>query len=386
MRSRWIHRLGPGIALIGLLGLVASATATTGTSLSTWVPRACDGPPRDRIPAARDQQAPDLEARGQRPWFRLDPLVGTDGALDGQRLIVGLVADRAARTLDLDPESFAAGPFGRVVLAGSDDGTRSRLLLVDVVAACTASVADESAVVRRATITPDGTAIVETRVDRASRADLGTWRRPIDGSGPARRIVAPFPADERFGRTFSTELAWNATGDRLAIQACGETSCRTRIVDPDGRHPRAVDDVSLGVMIGHDGDRLLTYRPCRGFPCDVVSIAADGSRAVIAPAAWSATLVEDESVTRLVHEIWTGTRFALRGVRPDGSDARDLGDLPEGLRLAAPTSLSGVGTRQPDGWAVLAPEGRMPLTAAEPAPLLRHVTDGSTVPFDEVSR
>src|SRR6188768_2499376 len=101
VESRWLRWVGPGVVALGAVGFIASTTL--GAVGRPWVPSACAGPPADRIAAARD------------------------GTLSGQRLTLGLDGQRTARALDLAAEAFAAGPFGDVVLVGSDDGTASRV-------------------------------------------------------------------------------------------------------------------------------------------------------------------------------------------------------------------------------------------------------------------
>ena len=119
-----------------------------------------------------------------------------------------------------------------VVLVGADDGARSRLSLVDVGARLRDDARRGGAVVRararrRRTARPS----VEHRVDRATRADLGVWRRA------ARR--RPRPAARRRARggrplrpdVHARSCAGRPDG-RLAVTSCGEARCRTRIVDP----------------------------------------------------------------------------------------------------------------------------------------------------------
>ena len=232
VESRWLRWIGPGVVAIGAVGLVASATA--GAAVRPWAPRACAGPPGAIAAAAGDARPADLGDLASVPWFRQDPVVDGAGELRGQRVAIGLDGDRLVRSMDLPAESFAAGPFGRIVLVGSDDGTASRLVAVDVAGGCSWPIAEERDVIRRATVDPTGTSIIEMRVDRVSRADHGIWLRPIDGRAGARRVLDPIADDGRFGRTWSTEFTWSLAGDRLAIQSCGEVACRTRIVPVDG--------------------------------------------------------------------------------------------------------------------------------------------------------
>jgi hypothetical protein len=56
-------------------------------------------------------------------WFQLDERADSRAALVGYTLRVGS-GPQAWGAMSLPPESFAAGPFGGVVLVGSDDGRR----------------------------------------------------------------------------------------------------------------------------------------------------------------------------------------------------------------------------------------------------------------------
>jgi hypothetical protein len=134
------------------------------------------------------------------------------------------------------------------------------------------------------------------------------------------------------------------------------------------------------------GGRVIAQGACRGFPCPLVAVdAATGARQVLAEASGPAVVVPGR-VARVVHEAGGATGPRLRAVGTDGSDATDLGAIPDGLGLGSIGSGRGDGLRLPPGWVLLAPDGRLPLAAADPRPTLRHVPDGRSVPLDEVSR
>jgi hypothetical protein len=381
--SRWLRWIGPGGVALGAVALIASTTLGAGTR--PWGPRACAGPPGDAIAAAR-QPGPAAPADMRREaWFRLDPLLDGEGALRGERLAAGLGDGRSEPAADLPPESFASGPFGGIVLVGSDDGSASRLQAFDVAEGCTWSVATERDVIRRATADPAGATIYETRVDRTSRADLGVWRRPLDG-GPARRILDPLPADARFGRTFSTEFTWAADGERLAIQSCGEVACRTRIVALDGSPADDLEEPDLGVLVGFAGDRAVTYGACRGWPCPIVSVdVRTGTRITLDASGGQAVVAPTSEGARLVLETQRATGRNLRSLSLDGAAASDLGPIPDGLGLGLGPGRSAAATRLPEGWILLAPDSASADGQAV-RQQLRRIPDGMAVPLDEAMR
>ena len=302
-----------------------------------------------------------------------------------RRLTVGRRGRGAPSTLDLPPELFAAGPFGGLVLVGEDDGGASRLSALDAIAGCSSPVDTTADVIRRATVSPDGSTLYEARVARHDRTDLGIWSRPLDGVAPARRVLPPPAPDARFGRTWSTELTWSVEGDRLAVQSCGEVACRTRVFDPSDGSVDLVDDPSLGALVGVTGGRVIAHGACRGFPCPLVaSNLATGTRQVLAATSGPAVVVAEQGTARVVHETEGAAGRRLRSVATDGSGATDLGPIPDGLGLEPAGNGRGSGLRLPPGWVLLAPDGRLPLAAVDPRLTLRRVLDGRSVLLDEV--
>jgi hypothetical protein len=326
------------------------------------------------------------EVRAQ-AWFRLDPLLDGDGALRAQRLVVGLAGSPARLSSELPAESFAAGPFGRIVLVGTDDGSSSRLDAWDVDRSCAYPLAIEGDVIRRATIDHSTGTVVETRVRRFDRTDLGVWRRPLDATGPAHRILEPLPVDNRFGRTFSTELSWDVAGVGLAVETCGERACRTRFVEAGDAATATIADPDLGVLIGFDRDHVVAYEACRGLPCAIVSIdRTDGRRVVVDALGGRAVVVAGEDGPRLLRVVQEGPGRRLRSTALDGSEAADSGPVPDGLDVLSPVLDQGAGTRLPAGWLVLAADGRLTAPPSGVRPELRRVADGTSVPIDEVLR
>jgi hypothetical protein len=380
---RWVRTLATAIVAVGAsAALVATTLAARDRP---WEPPACIGEGMVRVEQARTAGPPDPAAIAGEPWFRADPRLDGAGALDGQRLTVGRRGRGAPATIDLRPEAFAAGPFGDLILVGEDDGAASRLQALDAVAGCGSPVDSTTDVIRRATVSPDGSTVYEARVARRDRSDLGIWSRPLDGAAPARSVLPPPAPDGRFGRTWSTELAWSLEGDRLVVQSCGEVACRTRLFDPSDSSTELVDDPSLGLLIGVAGDRVIAHGACRGFPCPIVATdAATGARQVLADASGPAVIVSEPAAVRVVHEVDGIDGRRLRAVASDGSGATVLGPIPAGLGLGPVGSGRGSGLRLPPGWVLLAPDGRLSLDAVDARLILRRVPDGRSVRLDEV--
>lgn len=370
VESRWFRRAGPAIA--ALAAVVVIASSTLGAPARTWVPEAC-------------LRAPRVGSLAAGAWYRLDPVLEA-GSRVGQRLAVGRAGERGARQLDLDAESFAAGPVGGTILVGTDDGRRSRLSLLDVSRACAWPVAESVDVIRTATLAPDGATLFEHRVDRRTRADLGLWQRPLDGSGPPSRVLPPIVADARFGQTWLTDLVWSDDGRSLAVQSCGEVACRVRVLDPVVGDVRLISDPHLGDLVGVAGDRLVAHGACRGLPCPLVSVdLRDGSTTVLDHAAGQAVLSRDtDGRPVVIHEVGAAGP-TLRVVSVDGQHPEALDGDADGRRLVAGPARSGGAAETAPGWILFGPDGRLPVDGAV-RPVLRHVPDGRTVPFDEVSR
>lgn len=368
--SRWFRRAGPGIAAIGAVALVASTTA--GARPASWVPPECDGMPRiGSAPAGT--------------WYRIDPTI-VDGVRSGQRLTLGGPRTAAVRGLDLDPESFASGPFAGTVIAGTDDGATSRLSLVDVGAGCAWSIDRSVDVVRRATLTPDGSALIEFRVDRTTRADLGVWRRPLVDRGAGHRILPPMELDERFGPTWLTELSWSDDGSLLAVESCGEVACRIRWLDVRTGASGSVSDPTLGSMVGLTRDSLVAHGACRGLPCPLLSVALDDGRVTsVVRSAGQAVLARDaQDGDRVVYERDAEGR-SVASIGLDRSAGLTLPADRAGRRLIAGPAWAGGAAEVPAGWIAFGPDGRLPITGPVGV-LLRRVSDGRTVPFGEVQR
>jgi hypothetical protein len=380
--SRWIRSLGPGVVALTVFAAVASTTLGAGDR--PWAPATCGASSAQLLAAARVPTPATVNDLGTEPWFRIDAALDRDGALRAQRLIVGIGNGRARRASELPGESFVAGPFGRLLLIGTDDGSESRLVAYDVARDCAWAVASEQDVIRRATLDPATATVYETRVERASRTDLGVWRRALDATEPAVVVLGAPPADERFGRTFSTEFAWDASATRLAVQSCGELACRTRfVVAPPGTADPPLDP-EAGPLVGLDGDEMVAFEACRGRPCPIVSTnLVSGARRTIEPLADRASLVPAPDRVRVVVETVDRGARRMAALDVDDDDGVLIGS-DDGLDLVTPLD-AGSGMRVPPGWVLLGPDGRLPGDQTTIRPRLTRVSDGLTVVLDEVA-
>lgn len=353
VRRRLRHVIPP---LIVTAGLVAAGAVAAGARPAEPIPTlaalpACPG----GMSPILARPLPSIDAPDGGAWYRLDPRLDSARAVAGHVLAVG-ASDRAT-TVALDAEAAVSGPVGDGILVASDDGAQSLLAVVDARRGCAVAVGRSDQVVRRALLEPGGEAVVEHRLERSTRESLGIWRRPLGGEAPTR-IAPPIPHDERFGRTFSTELSWTDDG-RLTIQSCAAVACRTRILDQrTGALAAAVDDPDQGELIGVSGDLLVTYAACRSLPCRIVATdLRAGTRRTLAEAAGLARLIADPAGTRLVHELDGPGSGRLRSVAPAGGSDRVV-PLGDGLVLAPSASRSRSALALPPGWLLVSPDGR----------------------------
>jgi hypothetical protein len=395
--QRWIPKLIPPLLTAALVGLgsavgaartadaiprpfaVASLPSLAAPGPTPVAVALADVPPcRDPLEQILARPLPTIDAPGGGPWYRLDPGLNERGAVTGQFVTIG--RGERQTVLAIDAEGSASGPVGDGVLVLSDDGAASRLALVDARNACAVMLDRSLDVVRRALLAPDGRGLVEHRLERSKRTSLGIWRRPLDG--PSVRILAAIEPDDRFGRTFSTEIEWTADG-RLVIQSCGAAACRTRVLDPgSGRLDRVVDDDRQGELIGVSGSQLVTYAACPGLPCAIVATDLGvGTQRVLAAEAGLARVIASADGARLIHELGAPNSGRLRSVRLDGGAEEVLALAPGQLLVPVP-SRSRSAIAIPPGLVLISPDGR----AGPRGTLLMDPASGSQLDMSEVTR
>ncbi len=396
VESRWLRWFGPGLLAVVAVGLIGSTTIGAGTRVTSmprdWAPRACTGTPEERSAAARDAVPvgpADLRAA---PWFRLDPVAGDDGSLRGQRLVLGRVGDPVARTLDLSAESFAAGPFGRIVLVGSDDGSTSRLA-----ADRPRSVAAPGRSARSATSSGGRPST------RPAHSRLRDARRPSDADRP-RHLAAPGRRDragrsgacaDRPRRPIRAHLLDRVhLGRHRATASRSSRVARYRLPDAGprpGRRSRCalLDAPDLGLLVGLDGDRVVTYAE---LPRPPLPDRLDRPHDRPSTIARERGRLRDARPDARRDAPGRTRRVRLRHRRFARSISR------EARRSISPRSRTGTASpdHRVDRWrgdpaacragSLLAPDGRLSIDPSDHRPQLRHIPDGATVPLDEAIR
>ena len=246
-----LNRLQPGAEAGGRV-----TPPPAGTCAESPIPRAAGGKPN--------------RAAGAGSWWRLDDRLDDQGSIVGRRLAVGRDGT-IGLLVDLSVESAASGPIAGIVVATMDDGQRSGIRLVSAVDRCSWELATSANVVRGAILDPADGSVIAHLVDRATRADLGTWRFTADPLAEPVRIAPALPVDA-VGPVWVTDLRLDTAGRRLAIQSCGEEQCQTRIFDLGlpAKGPSVLAG-QQGALIGWAGTRLVTWSRCSMLPCGIVS-------------------------------------------------------------------------------------------------------------------
>ncbi|HET7727730.1 MAG TPA: hypothetical protein VFK54_10435 [Candidatus Limnocylindrales bacterium] len=284
-------------------------------------------------------------------WFRLEPVLDAEGWLVAQEIQLGVMGG-ATHVALLDAESFASGPRGGRIVIGTDDGKRSRVHVVDAAAGCAVEAGTRRDVVRSAILSADGTRLIEHRVDRRSRADLGVWEVSLAG-GHEVRLLAGLPADEAHGPTFSTVLVDGSEGE-LAAVSCGEAACRARVLDGSGGVRLTP---GIGDPIGLARGALVVYAPCPSLPCGIERIDANGTRTELMAGAGHAVLAGGDDPS-LVVEQPEDPGGHLTVVALDSGAVRAIAG-PPGLRLQPAAHRAFAAAETPAASVLLARDGRV---------------------------
>jgi hypothetical protein len=365
---RWIARLGAPLVVASLafaasgappgLGLV-SLTAPAARALAACPP----GPDAGGAPAHGAARPP----AGRRAWFTLTERMDARGTLVGWRFRSGPLATPPTIDVEVGPESFAEGPDDGIAVLGRDDGATSVVDVIDVGgvgSGCSRASATSRDVIRDAIRDAATGDVFVHRLDRLTRADLGVVRirgdrlaggAAVDIDAVGEPAVPPLPADERFGATWATRMLSSTDGRTLAIQSCGATACRTRLLDVATGGVTTVDEPPHGELVGLVDGALVAWAACDGLPCQIVRIdAATGATGTLSDAATAAVLVGGDGRPRIVVEEPRAGGWTLALVDPADATRRTLAS-PNGLKLRPHRGGRTEGAELPNGWLRLVP-------------------------------
>jgi len=296
---------GPPLAILAAAMLIAVAlpadTAALPLSLAHPKRAGCaTQAPAALARAARQNSVPSSISRS------VSPILGQRGELMG-RTLSATASDGRRITRTLPAESFVAPPTGALVLYGlhhPDAG--SQILGIDTDTGCEGLLATTDSIARSAISDQSGDALYVHSVSSSTRADLGVTRYRLS-DGNVELVVPPLPADERFGRTFATELRWSVAEDELAVQSCGFSACRTRILEVATGAVSTIDEPAQGSLVALSDARLIAFATCPGRPCEVLSFdRRAGDTEVVAGEALAAEVRADAEAFIVVIETTTG--------------------------------------------------------------------------------
>jgi hypothetical protein len=320
-RRRWWPWLGPPLAVlvVGLLLLRFQPGAEAGGKRTAPPTGACAAAP---LPTDGGGNVRQDAAVGT--WWKIEDRLDQSGSMVGRQLDVGRAGARGL-SLDLDVESSASGPVGGVVVAVSDTGRKSTIRLLSAVAGCSWPVDGSQDVVRGAILDPTDGAVLAHVLERATRADLGTWRFGASGAlTEPIRVADPLPSVAG-GVVWATDLRLDAGGTTLAVQSCGEATCVTRLFDLGAAALTGTVKGEQGALIGFAGDRLVTWSSCRNFPCAILAwnvatgahqqlVDAAQAAAVSADGRWLIATLDADTGRTLRYDLATGNQRLVRGL------------------------------------------------------------------------
>ena len=342
-KRRWPVFAGPPLILIAAMVFVARPEPVAEAARPVAIKAIATCASADAVTATSDAQPGS--------WWKSVERLDAAGMLLGRRLSIGADSGTTGG-VDLPAESSASGPIGGLIVVTADDGSRSTVRVLSAAAGCGIVIHETDAVVRTAILDRHDRSVIAHLVDRASRADLGTWRLAIMpvGAAAARLVAPPLGAlASTVGTVWGTGLLLDAQGTHFAVQSCADLGCLTRVFDL--RHsaaaPLVIQGVAEGPMLGFAGGSLVTWAACPGYPCAILAwdpvtnhsrtllsaasaaaMTADGRRlvAVEADASGSRTVVLDPSSGHL-----SRLRGFAAGLRPLATGA----NATVGLEVAA---------------------------------------------------
>jgi hypothetical protein len=279
-------------------------------------------------------------------WWKSVERLDAAGMLLGRRLSIGADSGTTGG-VDLPAESSASGPVGGLIVVTADDGSRSTVRVLSAAAGCGIVIHETDAVVRTAILDRHDRSVIAHLVDRATRADLGTWRLAIAPAGTteARLVAPPLGAlAPTVGTVWGTGLLLDTQGTHLAVQSCADLGCLTRIFDfgHSAEAPLVVQGVAEGPMLGFAGRTLVTWAACPGYPCAILAWdpATSRSRNLLSAASAAAMTADGRRLVAIDADA-TGSHTVV--LDPSSGHLSRLRGLAAGLRPLATGANATVG-------------------------------------------
>ena len=213
------------------------------------------------------------------------------GILTGYVLNVQ-IEDGTQTTTDLPVESIFAGQVGALFVYSADtDKTGSAVHAIDLRTGCDLSLLNPADVVRAVAVDASGEYVYVKTVRRGTREDMGVWRYEVNAE-KGERVTEPMPSIDD-GPAWYTTLGWSSDGRSLVIDACGQASCATRILDlTTGKADDYLE--SHGQVIGVSDRELFAFAVSDQRPSEVLAInRADSTVKVVAAEVVAAELSAD---------------------------------------------------------------------------------------------
>lgn len=303
--SRWLGLLGPPVLLVVAIALLA---ATFPLAIAA-APR--PSPPGPTCPSpgsisgteiARLVRAGSVGARVS-TTARLSPRGEETG-----RQVLAELADGRQVDLELPAESFVAAPLGGVLLYGWHDGSgSSEVRMLDLTNGCEGRLVSPAGALRSATIDPQGAVLYVHTVSEPDRHDAGITRYDL-ATGERQVVLAPLAEADHFGPTFGTSLVWSVEGDELAVQSCGFSRCRTRVLEVASGLVETHAGEGHGQLIGFTREALIAFGACHWAPCELLALERpSGTVSTLVEEAYDASLTKSDDQTVIQVETATGT-------------------------------------------------------------------------------
>ena len=271
---------------------------------------------------------------------------------------VGTLDGRVTTTLRLSDawsHSYVSGPVGTDVLVVDDDSKTSTIWLVSALDGSKKVVAEDSALITAAALSPTGDALYYTRVERRTGMSLGLWAMSVNSLGENARLVSRNPSGGPSSDLSVWHVLTSLDGKTIFVQSCvGEIQCNSYFIDSAtgaARQlgsigwPRGITDSQLLARGGSDNAHLVTV--------DLASLEVQ----VLLPNLPEAEPVRAGGRWFLAYAVGTGGLGETRLLSLDDNAQSPVpgeGRDPPGSAIHALADQFGVGL--PDGWVIRTPD------------------------------